>query len=71
MTCCAADDEAEQKRKKKTRAVGVDAVLAPAKPNFVDNVHRGKKMNKTQPNGSYTPKENNIRDLKEVQYISP
>ncbi|KAJ6419236.1 hypothetical protein OIU84_029364 [Salix udensis] len=60
------DDEAEQKRKKKTRVVGVDAVLAPAKPNFVDNVHRGKKMNKTQPNGSYTPKDNNIRDLKEI-----
>ncbi|KAJ6741047.1 hypothetical protein OIU79_001049 [Salix purpurea] len=64
------DDEAEQKRKKKTRAVGVDAVLAPAKPNFVDNVHRGKKMNKTQPNGSYTPKENNIRDLKELETLS-
>ncbi|KAJ6733754.1 TRANSCRIPTION INITIATION FACTOR TFIID [Salix koriyanagi] len=64
------DDEAEQKRKKKTRAVGVDAVLAPAKPNFVDNVHWGKKMNKTQPNGSYTPKENNIRDLKELETLS-
>ncbi|KAJ6991204.1 transcription initiation factor TFIID subunit 1-like isoform X4 [Populus alba x Populus x berolinensis] len=64
------DEEAEQKRKKKTRNVGVDAVLTPTKPNFVDNVHWGKKMNKTQPNGSYAPKENNIRDLKELETLS-
>ncbi|KAI5582750.1 hypothetical protein BDE02_07G105500 [Populus trichocarpa] len=64
------DDEAEQKRKKKTRNVGVDAVVTPTKPNFVDNVHWGKKMNKTQPNGSYALKQNNIRDLKELETLS-
>jgi hypothetical protein len=66
VTCCAADDEAGQKKKKKIKTGGLNAVLAPKKPSFVDNVHRGKKMNKTQPSGSYTPKENSIRDSKEV-----
>ena len=68
VTCCAADDEAEQKKKRKMKTGSVNAVLAPKKPSFVDNVHRGKKMNKTQPSGSYTPKENSIRDSKEVMH---
>ncbi|XP_061947008.1 transcription initiation factor TFIID subunit 1-like isoform X2 [Populus nigra] len=63
------DDEAEQKKKRKIKTGGVNAVLAPTKPSFVDNVHRGKKMNKTQPSGSYTPKENSIRDSKEVETL--
>uniref|UniRef100_A0A6N2MFQ8 Transcription initiation factor TFIID subunit 1 n=1 Tax=Salix viminalis TaxID=40686 RepID=A0A6N2MFQ8_SALVM len=64
------DDEAEQKRKKKIKTGGVNAVLARTKPSFVDNVHWGKKMNKTQLSGSYMPKENSIRDSKEVETLT-
>ncbi|KAJ6289936.1 hypothetical protein OIU78_025791 [Salix suchowensis] len=64
------DDEAEQKRKKKIKTGGVNAVLAPKKPSFVDSVHWGKKMNKTQLSGSYMPKENSIRDSKEVETLT-
>lgn len=63
----AADDDAEQKTKKKLRTAGVEARLAlGSKSNFVDNAERVKKTNKVQSNGSYAPKENNTRDSKEV-----
>ncbi|RVX09363.1 Transcription initiation factor TFIID subunit 1 [Vitis vinifera] len=78
---CSADDEAERKKKKKTRPVGEEEGLAlGSQLNFgFENGQKLKKnsavvkqlVSKVQPDGSYSQKEKAFRDSKEVESFLP
>lgn len=67
---CYTDDETERKKKKKTRVLGEEVGLAPGSRTSYgfENVDRLKKIiGTTQPDRSYTSKDNPVGDVKVVR----
>ena len=66
---CFTDDEAERKKKKKTRIVGDEARLAPSSRTGYgfENADGVKQSIGAQPDGSYSSKQNPIGDAKVVK----
>lgn len=75
--CCFADDEAEWKKKKKTRTAGDEVRLTPGSRFGVENAERVKKTSTVvkkiastaQPEEYYGAKDSSIREPKKVRQV--